>query len=177
MGGEYMEDADIARLEEIAKRTYGVKGERVPQLTENELENLCIRKGTLTEAERLVINNHAAVSIKMLSQLPFSKGLSHVSEYAGGHHEKLNGGGYPQGLTADELPLQSRILAVADVFEALTAPDRPYRPPMKLSQAFKILGFMVKDGELDSRVVDLLTESGLVASYAQDELLKDQIDI
>ena len=139
MGGEYMEDADIARLEEIAKRTYGVNGERVPQLTENELENLCIRKGTLTEAERLVINNHATVSIKMLSQLPFSKGLSHVPEYAGGHHEKLNGEGYPQGLTADELPLQSRILAVADVFEALTAPDRPYRPPMKLSQALKIL--------------------------------------
>lgn len=177
MGGEYMEDADIARLEEIAKRTYGVNGERVPQLTENELENLCIRKGTLTEAERLVINNHATVSIKMLSQLPFSKGLSHVPEYAGGHHEKLNGEGYPQGLTADELPLQSRILAVADVFEALTAPDRPYRPPMKLSQALKILGFMVKDGELDSRVVDLLTESGVVASYAQDELGKDQIDI
>jgi HD-GYP domain-containing protein (c-di-GMP phosphodiesterase class II) len=124
-----------------------------------------------------VINNHAEVSIKMLSQLPFSKTLKKVPEYAGGHHEKLNGKGYPNGLSAEQLPLQARIMAVADIFEALTAPDRPYREPMTLSQSLKIMGFMVKDEELDGRIVDLLKESGLVFTYANRELRKDQLDV
>ncbi len=131
----------------------------------------------MTDEERQVINNHAAVSIKMLSQLPFSKTLSNVPQYAGGHHEKLNGQGYPQGLSADQLALQARILAVADVFEALTAPDRPYRKPMSLSQALKILNFMVEDGELDERIVDVLKDGEVVTKYAAEALRPDQIDI
>ena len=176
-GGEFMADEDIQRLEEVASRTYEAGEDLRPRLSENEVYNLSIQKGTLTEEERQVINNHASVSIKMLSQLPFSKKLRKVPEYAGGHHEKLSGKGYPQGLSAEELPLQARVMAVADVFEALTATDRPYRKPMPLSQALKILGFMVKDGELDSKIVDLLVQSGVVAQYARDELLPDQIDI
>ena len=152
-------------------------GEAHQRLTEDEVHNLSIRKGTLTDAERKVINNHAEVSIKMLSQLPFSKTLKKVPEYAGGHHEKLNGEGYPNGLGAEQLPLQARIMAVADIFEALTAPDRPYREPMTLSQSLKIMGFMVKDEELDGKIVDLLKESGLVFTYADRELRKDQIDV
>lgn len=177
MGGEFMEDADLARLKEIASNTFDLGGQKHPRLTESEIYNLSIRKGTLTNEERQVINNHAAVSIKMLSQLPFSKGLRHVPQYAGGHHEKLNGKGYPKGLAAIELPLQARILAVADVFEALTASDRPYRKPIPLSQALRIIGFMVKDGELDMKIVDLLKESGLIKTYAQEELVADQIDV
>jgi len=100
-----------------------------------------------------------------------------VPEYAGGHHEKLNGEGYPLKLRAEQLPLQARILAVADIFEALTASDRPYRKPMPLSQALKIMGFMVKDGELDVKIVDLVNENGTLLKYAQEELIEEQMDV
>ena len=147
-----------------------------PAISDDELYNLSIRKGTLTGEERSVIQNHVVVSIKILSQLPFSKILKHVPEYAGAHHEKLNGEGYPRGLTADQLSLQARIMAVADVFEALTASDRPYRKPMRLEKAMEILGYMVKDGELDGRIVDLFESSGVVKAYAKKELRTDQYD-
>jgi hypothetical protein len=176
-GGEFMADEDIARLEEIASRTYTMDGGEAPGLTEDEVTNLSVRKGTLTEEERQIINNHADVTVRMLSRLPFSRKMRRVPEYAGGHHEKLNAGGYPRGLRSDELPLQARIMAVADVFEALTASDRPYRKPMPLSQALKIIGFMVKDGELDGRIVDLLVKSGLATQYASAELDPSQVDI
>jgi len=113
----------------------------------------------------------------MLSQLPFSRPLARVPEFAGGHHEKLDGNGYPAGLTAESLPLQSRILAVADVFEALTAADRPYRKPMRLSDVLRILHAMVDSGELDGRIVDLLESGGVVRAYAEAELGEDQIDL
>jgi len=174
-GGEFMEDADLERLQAIAARTFILNGKPHHRLTENEVYNLSIRKGTLTNEERQVINNHAAVSLKMLSQLPFSKTLSRVPEYAGGHHEKLNGKGYPRALSAEQLPLQARILAVADIFEALTASDRPYRRPMPLSQALKIIGFMVKDGELDGNIVEMAKD--VLMKYAEEELKPDQIDV
>ncbi len=175
-GGEFMADEHIDRLAGIAGHIKS-NGDLHNRLTEDEVYNLSIRKGTLTEEERQIINNHAAVSIKMLTQLPFSKKLGQVPRYAGGHHEKLNGKGYPGGLTADQLPLQARIMAVADIFEALTAPDRPYRRPMPLSQALKIMGFMVKDQELDHKIVDLVVESGLALKYAKKELNADQVDV
>ncbi len=145
-------------------------------ISDDELYNLSIRNGTLTDEERSVIQNHASVSIKILSQLPFSKTLKRVPEYAGAHHEKLNGEGYPLGLTVDQLSLKARVMAVADVFEALTASDRPYRKPMRLDKAMEILGYMVKDGELDGRIVDLLESSGVVQAYAEKELRTDQYD-
>lgn len=176
-GGEFMADEAIARLATIGEAKVKVGEEEMNCLTENELRNLSIRKGTLTDEERDVIANHAAVSIKMLSKLPFSKGLSRVPEYAGAHHEKLNGRGYPRGLTADELSTQARILAVADIFEALTAPDRPYRDPMPVSQALQIIGYMIKDKELDSRIVELLVDSGVAREYVKRELREDQVDV
>ncbi|MDP6041172.1 MAG: HD domain-containing phosphohydrolase, partial [Candidatus Latescibacteria bacterium] len=176
-GSEFMEDEDIHRLENIAARTFEMGGEMLPQLSDNETYNLLIRKGTLTDEERQVINNHAAVSLKMLSQLPFSKTLRRVPEYAGGHHEMLDGKGYPQGLAADQLPLQARILAVADIFEALTASDRPYRKPIPLSQAMEIMGFMVKDGELDSKIVALMEETGVLKKYVEEELNAEQLGV
>jgi HD-GYP domain-containing protein (c-di-GMP phosphodiesterase class II) len=176
-GGEFMEDEDLLRLQAIANKHFEMDGKSQPRLSENEIYNLSIRKGTLTREERQVINNHAAVSIKMLSQLPFSKDLRRVPEFAGAHHEKLNGEGYPFKLKAHQLPLQGRILAAADIFEALTASDRPYRKPMPLSQAMKIMGFMVKDGELDVKIIDLVKQNGILQKYAAEELRTEQLDV
>ncbi len=173
-GSEYMDNEEVERLSGLAERRVQIGGESQPAISDDELYNLSIRKGTLTDEERSIIQNHAAVSIKMLSQLPFTKTLKHVPEYAGGHHEKLNGKGYPLGLNAEQLPLQARILAVADVFEALTAPDRPYRAPMPLERAMAIVAAMVEEGELDSEIVNLFVDSGVVAAYVEKELRPSQ---
>ena len=173
---EFMSDERIARVEDIASRTYESNGETFNWLTEDEVKNLCIRKGTLTDSERKVIESHAAITHEMLSRLPFPKRLARVPEYAAGHHEKLDGSGYPNGLGGDKLPLQARIMAVADIFEALTAKDRPYKKPMKLSQAIKILGFMVKDKHIDEDVCHLFIDSGLYMDYAKAELDPSQFD-
>ncbi|WP_461210026.1 HD domain-containing phosphohydrolase [Desulfocurvus sp. DL9XJH121] len=174
--GEFMSDERIERLKGIAAKTFTVNGEVQPYVTEDELENLCIRKGTLTGAERDIIENHARMTGKMLSELPFPKKLSRVPEYAASHHEKLDGSGYPHGLDESNLPLQARIMAVADIFEALTAKDRPYKKPMPLSMAVKILGFMKKDRHIDPDVHDLFLSSGMFREYAEQELSKEQFD-
>lgn len=174
--GEFMSDERIARVKEIAARTYSDGGEEKPWLTENEVLNLCIRKGSLNDAERKIIEDHTVVTFDMLGRLPFPKRLARIPEFAGSHHEKLDGTGYPNHLTADALSLQARILAVADVFEALTAKDRPYKEPMKLSQALKILGFMCKDKHVDPDVFGLFLESGVYKQYAEAHLNPEQID-
>ena len=176
IGGEFMADEKIERINAIARRTYEVNGEERPFLTENEVYNLTIKKGTLNNEDREKINEHALVSIEMLEELPFPKKLQNVPAYAGGHHEKLNGKGYPYGLTADQLSLQARIMAVADIFEALTASDRPYKPPMPLSKAIQIMGFFVKDEEVDPDVVDLFIQEGVCEEYARKEVDPTQID-
>lgn len=174
--GEFMSDERIARVKDIAARTYRDGDEDRPWLTEDEVTNLCIRKGSLTDAERKIIEDHTVVTIDMLSRLPFPKRLRRIPEFAGSHHEKLDGTGYPNHIGGDQLSLQARILAVADVFEALTAADRPYKPPMKLSQAMKILGFMVKDKHVDADVFALFQQSGVYKQYAETHLRPEQID-
>ena len=177
-GGEFMVDEKIDRLKAIAANRYDTgSGENESYLTEDEVYNLAIRKGTLTDEEREIMNNHVVMSIKILEQLPWPRKMSNVPAIAGAHHEKLDGTGYPNGWKEDEISLQGRIMAVADVFEALSAKDRPYKDPMPLSQAIKILGFMVKDNHLDGRIVDLFVQSGLVKEYAEKHLAKDQIDL
>lgn len=177
-GGEFLADEKIERLERIASRKWTANDESErPYLTEDELYNLSIRKGTLTTEERDIMNNHATMSIKILNELPWPKKLRNVPPIAGAHHEKLDGTGYPNGLKGDEIGLQARIMAVADVFEALSAKDRPYKDPMPLSQAIKILGFMVKDKHLDGDVVKMFIDSGIVFDYAKKYLDKKQIDI
>ena len=176
-GREFLDDASLERLTEIAARTYSVGGKTYPYLTENELQNLSVRRGTLTPQERKVIENHALVSIKILKQLPFPKKMSRVPEYAGGHHEKLDGSGYPFGLTAEQLPLQARIMALADIFEALTAHDRPYKKPMKLSRAVQILASMCEQNHIDKEIFDLFVAKGLHLDYARKELDEDQMDL
>ena len=177
IGGEFMSDDKIDRLQEISKQTFSQNSKDVAILDEDELLNMGIRKGTLTDDERQIINNHASVSLDMLNALPFPKKLRRVPEIAGGHHEKLNGKGYPLGLTADQLTLESRVLALADIFEALTASDRPYKDAKKLSEAMKIIDFMVKDEELDPDLINFFYEKELHIKYAKQELKEEQLDI
>ncbi len=176
-GGEFMRDEDIERIKHIANHWVHMDGEVIPLLSENEVENFCIRKGTLTVEERAKINHHAFMSTEMLDALPFPKNLQRVPEIAGGHHEKLNGKGYPKGLDASQLTLEARIMALADIFEALTASDRPYKRPNTMKEAMRIIGFMVKDQELDPDLVDFFYAQGLHLTYARESLLPEQLDI
>lgn len=171
--GEFMSDDKISRIKEIAAKIYLLSDGEHHYITDEELENLTIRKGSVTEKERKIIENHSAVAYKMLSQLPFPKKLHNVPVYASEHHEKLDGSGYPKGLTFNNLPLQSRIIAVADIFEALTARDRPYRKPIDVSQALKIMNFMKKDNHIDPDIYDLLVESKLYEKYMEREDMKN----
>ena len=141
-----------------------------------EIYNLNVEKGTLTNEERFKIQEHIMMSIKMLEQLPFPKYLKRVPEYAGAHHETLIGTGYPKGLTENEMPLPAKIMAIADVFEALTASDRPYKKGKPLSVAIKILSFMVKDKHLDGNLFKLLLTSGVYMDFAKEYLKPEQID-
>jgi HD-GYP domain-containing protein (c-di-GMP phosphodiesterase class II) len=177
IGGEFMSDDKVDRIKEIALQTWIENGETKPMLTENEVYNLCIAKGTLTNEERDIINYHATLSNDMLEALPFPKKLARVPYIAGGHHEKLNGKGYPKGLEAKDLGLEERIMAIADIFEALTASDRPYKDAKKMTEVMKILGFMVKDGDLDGDLLDFFYERKLHIRYAKEELKPEQLDI
>lgn len=174
--GEFMSDEMKERLNQIAKKSYQLNG-KDKYLTENELYNLSIKKGSLTPEERQIIQNHAMVTYKMLSQLPFSKKLRNVPRYASGHHEHLDGTGYPLGLNEKDLPLQARIMALADIFEALTAKDRPYKKPMPLSKALQILGFMAKDRHIDPKIYEFFIKEKIYAEYVKSELNPEQIDI
>lgn len=176
-GGEFMAEDKLNRLDTIARGRYREDGRGHSLLNEDEVYNLGIPKGTLTEEERNIINNHALMTIKILDNLPWPKKLANVPHIAGAHHEKLDGSGHPMGLSGDQINLQSRILAVADVFEALSAKDRPYKKPMPMSQAIKILNFMVKDNHVDKNLVDLFINSGLHIEYAKKFLDPSQIDI
>jgi HD-GYP domain-containing protein (c-di-GMP phosphodiesterase class II) len=141
-----------------------------------ELYNLSIAKGTLTEEERYKINEHSIQSIVMLEQLPFPKHLSRIPEFAGSHHETMIGTGYPRQLTKDDMPLQARILAIADIFEALTAADRPYKQPKTLNEALRILSFMRNDQHIDPDLFDLFLTSGIYQDYAEIYLSPSQLD-
>ena len=158
-------------------KSYGFKTE-IPDDLYNlgEIYNLTVSRGTLTKEERFKVQEHIMMTIKMLEQLPFPEHLKNVPLYAGAHHETLNGTGYPRKLTKDQMPVPARIMAIADVFEALTASDRPYKEPKTLSASIKILSFMVKDQELDEDLFKLFLTSGVYKTYAKSNLLPEQID-
>jgi len=141
-----------------------------------EVYNLCIERGTLSEEERFKIQEHVIMSIKMLEQLPYTDDMKRIPEYAGTHHETLIGTGYPRELTADELSIPARIMAIADIFEALTASDRPYKKGKTLSQSLKIMSFMVKDQHIDGELFALFLRSGIYEVYAKEYLKPEQID-
>ncbi|MBW1787326.1 MAG: HAMP domain-containing protein [Deltaproteobacteria bacterium] len=142
----------------------------------DESYNLSIQRGTLTDEERYKINDHIVQTIIMLEKLPYPKHLRHVPALAGGHHEKMDGTGYPRGLKRDDMPVTARIMAIADIFEALTAADRPYKKAKKLSEAIRIMGFMKKENHIDPELFDLFLTSGVYVEYAKHFLKPDQID-
>ena len=154
--GEFMEDAKLERLNRIAQKTYLDEGVEKPYLTEDEVYNLAIRKGSINDEERQIMNDHVVWTIRMLAQVPFRKHLKNVPLYAGQHHEKLNGEGYPYGLEAADLSLQSRILALADFYEALTAKDRPYKKPMPMEVALSIMKEEAEKGNIDPKILELM---------------------
>lgn len=156
---------------------YGFKME-VPEYQHNhgELHNLEVSRGTLTPEERFIINDHISQTIVILDQIPFPPNLRRVCEIAGGHHETLIGTGYPKKLTAKELSIPARILAIADIFEALTAADRPYKKAKTLSEAIHILHFFKRDKHIDPVLFDLFLSEGVYKQYAARFLPAEQID-
>ena len=178
-GGEWMSDEAIERVQHIATmRSWGAPGgSREPFLSDNEVYNLSIRRGTLTQEERAIINHHIEASIRMLETLPFPEHLRMVPEYAGGHHERMDGKGYPRGLKRDQMSIPARMMAIADIFEALTAADRPYKSAKPLSEALSILGRMKQDGHIDPDLFDAFIQERVYLDYADRYLDEKQRDI
>ena len=176
VGGEFMSGDKKDRVHQIANYRWKPNGKVENFLSENEVYNLTIPRGTLTPEERKVINDHIVVTINMLEELPYPKHLQNVPEFAGGHHEKLDGTGYPMGLMKDEMTVQARIMAIADIFEALTAKDRPYKKGKTLSQAMRILGFMKNDAHIDVDLFDIFVKEKIYLQYAEGFLDPEQID-
>ena len=171
VGGEHITEEQTDRINKIAQRTWrNAIGNEQALLQEDEVQNLNIGRGTLTIREREIINNHVSVTIKMLESLPYPNHLKRVPEYAGGHHEKMDGTGYPKGLSRDDMSIPARMVAIADVFEALTAKDRPYKKAMSLSQALSILGQMKIDGHVDPDLFDVFIHEKIYLKYATEYL-------
>ncbi len=178
-GEEAMSAADQERVRAIAKK-YSWRnpaGETAGFLSADEIENLTVRHGTLTAAERAIINHHVTVTIQMLEALPWPRHLENVPEYAGGHHERMDGKGYPRGLTGNQMSVQARIMGIADIFEALTAKDRPYKPGKTLTESLRILGQMRLDGHIDPELFDIFVRSRVYERYAKDYLDPAQVDM
>jgi HD-GYP domain-containing protein (c-di-GMP phosphodiesterase class II) len=146
------------------------------KLNRGELYNLGITRGTLTAEERYIINNHMVQTIRMLDHLPFPKHLANVSEIAGGHHEKMDGSGYPKRLRREEMSLPARMMAIADIFEALTAVDRPYKKGKTLTESLTIMAGMCRGAHVDPELFGLFVRSGIPLAYAERYLRPEQID-
>ena len=177
VGGEAMADELQDRVHKIAQyRWQDTAAKESNFLTEEEVYNLNIFRGTLTAEEREIINNHIVTTIKMLGSLPYPKHLLNVTEYAGGHHEKMDGTGYPKGLTRDQMSVQARMMGIADIFEALTAGDRPYKKAMPMSQALSILGRMKLEDHIDPDLFNIFMWEKVYQRYADDFLTPEQCD-
>ena len=177
MGGEFMTQEHQARVRRIAAyQIIGEGGEPDNFLSEDEVYNFCIERGTLTAEERKVINNHIVVTINMLESLPYPKDLRRVPEYAGGHHERMDGKGYPRGLTREQMSIPARMMGIADIFEALTSRDRPYKQGKTLTESLFILGKMKLDNHVDPDLFDLFIRKKIYLEYARQFLEPAQID-
>ena len=175
-GGEFMEEEDQKRVADIGNYKWNLEGEETNFFDEKDVRNLQIPKGTLLPEEREIINDHIVITIDMLNKLPYPKNLRKIPEFAGGHHEKLDGTGYPKGLKDEEMSVQAKMMAIADIYEALTAADRPYKDGKKLSQAMRIMGFMKKDYEIDEDLFAIFVKEGVYKKYAEKYLGEDQLD-
>ncbi|MCX7896958.1 MAG: GAF domain-containing protein [Rhodocyclaceae bacterium] len=179
MGSEAMSPEDQSRVRQIAERYRwrNPEGVETDCLTADEIENLTIRSGTLTAREREIINYHIVATIRMLEELPWPKHLRRVPEYAGGHHERMDGRGYPRGLRREQMSVPARMMGIADIFEALTAKDRPYKPAMKLSQALSIMERFAATGHIDPDLFDVFMKQRVWRRYAEAFLDPAQIDL
>ena len=177
IGGERMSDEDQQRVLQIAQRRW-IDSHGVQQhlLNTEESENLTIKGGTLTADERKIINNHIAVTIRMLEALPWPKHLKNVPEYAGGHHERMDGKGYPRGLRGSQMSVQARMMAIADIFEALSAKDRPYKTGKSITESLDILGKFSLNGHIDPDLFHIFVKEKVYLQYAQKFMDSAQID-
>lgn len=173
----HLNKTQISQLKEIKNKSTEINGEMIDYISSSEYEYLQVCRGNLTDEERETINNHVDLSEKILSKLPWPKKLKNIPKIAGAHHERLDGSGYPLHLKADQLNIQTRILAISDIFEALSAQDRPYKRPLKLSQSKKILKQMGKQGHLDQNIISLFFSSQIYTAYAKKHLNPEQIDL
>lgn len=177
VGGEGMLPGDQDRVRRIARQRWtGPDGQQRDLLDEEEIRNLTVRFGTLTDEERKIINNHIWVTIRMLESLPWPKHLKNVPEYAGGHHERMDGKGYPKGLTREQMSVQARIMAIADIFEALTAADRPYKKGKTLSESLTILGKFAENGHIDPDLFDIFVREKVYLKFAKQHMDAHQVD-
>lgn len=177
IGSEFMPDDFKKRVLRIAKHRWKTPDDKEEDfLSDDEIYNLNITKGSLTPEEREIINYHITATLNMLEALPYPRYLKHVPEYAGGHHERMDGKGYPKGLTRQEMSVQARVMGIADIFEALTARDRPYKKPMSLSQALTILGHMKESNHIDPDLFDVFIHEKIYLRYAEKFLDSEQID-
>jgi len=176
-GGEFFDDDKINRIYAIAKQyQVSIKGKTQSVISDDEVYNLIIKRGTINPKERKIINGHMDVTVEMLESMPFPKHLQKVPEYACGHHEKMDGTGYPKGLTREQMSIPARMMAIADIFEALTANDRPYKPPKTLSETLTIMGIMKLDNHLDPDLFDVFVNEKVYEGFAKEHLLPSQID-
>lgn len=176
-GAEFMTIADQLRIKAISDyKIENEHGEVVKFLSENEVYNLNISRGTLTAEERTIINNHIVVTINMLESLPYPKILRRVPEYAGAHHERMDGKGYPKGLTRDQMSVPARMMGIADIFEALTSRDRPYKKIKTLTESLAILGKMKLDNHIDPDLFDIFIREKIYLRYAEKFLEPEQMD-
>lgn len=151
---ELMDNQKLEQLKIIASKILLVHEKKFPLLTKDELHNLSIKRGSITAEEMKIMQNHAAVTVKILNKMSFIEKLKNVPVYAGGHHENLDGTGYPLGLKGDQIPLQTRIVALSDLFEALTSKDRPYKKPIPVKEALEIIKSKVQDNQIDPNLFD-----------------------
>ena len=177
VGAERMSPEDQARVSRIAAYEWtDLDGNRSRFLTPDEEENLRVAYGTLNAHEREIINHHIVATIKMLEALPWPRHLTRVPEYAGGHHERMDGKGYPRGLTREQMSVPARVMGIADIFEALTAKDRPYKKGKTLSESLEILGRMKQNGHVDPDLFDIFVRDKVYLRYAREFLDPEQID-
>jgi HD-GYP domain-containing protein (c-di-GMP phosphodiesterase class II) len=177
VGSEAMSAEAQQRVRQIATYQWcDADGKASNFLSADEVENLTIRAGTLTAAEREIINHHIDVTIKMLESLPWPRHLKNVPEYAGGHHERMDGKGYPRGLTREQMSVQARVMGIADIFEALTAKDRPYKKGKTLTESLTILGKFKLGGHIDPDLFDVFIREKVYLDYAKQFLAPELID-
>ena len=176
IGGEFMSDELKNRVKKISEYQIVLFNDVQNILSQEEVNFLTLERGTLDQTEKKIMESHVSLTYELLDKLPYPKHLQNVPFFAGCHHEKINGKGYPNGYKGDELPLQARVIALADVFEGLTAPDRPYKDGYKLSKAMTILKDMASGEEIDKEIFNLFIKQKVYLKYAKDSINSSQID-